>query len=44
VRQQRISALQIMGLARGQEETDWIAQGIDQWILVLNPPLLRPIA
>ena len=30
VRQQRVSPLQIMGLARGQEEADWIAQGIDQ--------------
>ena len=35
-----------MGLARGQDKGQRIAQRIDQsaWILVLNPPLLRPIA
>ena len=30
VRQQRICPLQVMGLARGQEEAEWIAQSVDQ--------------
>ena len=32
VRQQRVGALQIMGLARSQKEAEWIAQGIDQGV------------
>ena len=35
VRQQRVSPLQIMGLARGQEEAEWIAQSI------ATPSLIR---
>src|SRR5215203_3888763 len=30
VRQQRVCALQVMGLARGQEEAEWIAESVDQ--------------
>ena len=30
MRDPRLGALQVMGLARCQEEADWIAQGIDQ--------------
>jgi hypothetical protein len=29
-RQQRVGAFQIMGFARGQKETEWIAQGVNQ--------------
>jgi hypothetical protein len=29
-RQQRVGAFQIMGLARSQKETEWIAQGVNQ--------------
>ena len=32
LRQQRVGPLQIMRLARGQEEAEWIAQGIDQGV------------
>jgi hypothetical protein len=32
VRQQRIGAFQIMCLARGQKEGEWIAQGVDQGV------------
>ena len=45
LRQQRIGADEIMGLSWGQQETQRVAEGVDQSVdLVLNPPLLRPIA
>ena len=45
LRQQRIGAGEIMGLSRGQQKAEGIAERVDQSMdLVLNPPLLRPIA
>ena len=43
LRQQRIGAGQTMGLSEGQQEAQRVAEGVDQ-SMVLNPPLLRPIA
>ena len=45
LRQQRIGAGEIMSLSRDQQEAQRIAEARrPTWILVLNPPLLRPIA
>ena len=43
LRQQRIGAGEIMGLSRGQR-SGLPSASTRAWILVLNPPLLRPIA
>src|SRR6516162_11890723 len=44
LRQQRIGAGEIMSLSRDQQEAQRIAEARrPTWILVLNPPLLRPI-
>jgi hypothetical protein len=45
LRQQRIGSGEIVNLSRGQKEAQRIAESVDQSVdLVLNPPLLRPIA
>ena len=45
LRQQRIGTDEIMGLSRGQQEAQRVAEGVDQSVdLVLNPPSLRPMA